>query len=70
LGIKNLKEEIFNKFQTETNFDLEKDNDEQNIKVSILGKPNAGKSTFFNSIIKENRSIVSTKAGTTRDAIS
>lgn len=70
LGIKNLKEEIFNKFQTETNFDLEKENDEQDIKVSILGKPNAGKSTFFNSIIKENRSIVSTKAGTTRDAIS
>jgi len=39
-------------------------------RVSIIGKPNAGKSTFFNSLIKENRSIVSSKAGTTRDAIS
>tara|TARA_B100000900_G_scaffold378075_1_gene361985 strand:- start:271 stop:1656 length:1386 start_codon:yes stop_codon:yes gene_type:complete len=70
LGIKNLKEEIFNQFQTDEIPILEKKIDNQNIKVSILGKPNAGKSTFFNSIIKENRSIVSAKAGTTRDAIS
>ena len=40
------------------------------IAVAIAGKPNAGKSTFFNSLIKENRSIVSSKAGTTRDAVS
>ncbi len=70
LGIKNLKEEIFNQFQTDEIPILEKKIDNQNIKVSILGKPNAGKSTFFNSIVKENRSIVSAKAGTTRDAIS
>ena len=70
LGIKKLKEEIFNQFKSETNSKFEIENQGQSIKVSILGKPNAGKSTFFNSIIKENRSIVSTKAGTTRDAIS
>ena len=70
LGIKNLKEEVLNKFQTETSSHIEKKIDIHNIKISILGKPNAGKSTFFNSIIKENRSIVSAKAGTTRDAIS
>ena len=70
LGIKNLKEELFNQFHVETSSNLEKEINSKNIKLSILGKPNAGKSTLFNSIIKENRSIVSAKAGTTRDAIS
>ncbi len=70
LGIKKLKEEVFNQFHTEKNYNLEKENNEQFIKISILGKPNAGKSTFFNSVIKENRSIVSSEAGTTRDAVS
>ena len=67
---KNLKEEVLNQFHIETSSNLEDEIVSQSIKVSILGKPNAGKSTFFNSLIKENRSIVSAKAGTTRDAIS
>ena len=70
LGIKNLKEELFNQFHVEKSSNLEKEINSKNIKLSILGKPNAGKSTLFNSIVKENRSIVSAKAGTTRDAIS
>tara|TARA_B100000085_G_scaffold270507_1_gene282975 strand:- start:3709 stop:5094 length:1386 start_codon:yes stop_codon:yes gene_type:complete len=39
-------------------------------KVAILGRPNAGKSTFINQIINEDRLIVSDIAGTTIDAIS
>lgn len=39
------------------------------IKVVILGKPNVGKSTLLNRIIKYNRSIVSKVAGTTKDLI-
>jgi tRNA modification GTPase len=39
------------------------------IKVVILGKPNVGKSTFMNNFIKEEKSIVSPIAGTTRDII-
>ena len=39
-------------------------------KVAILGRPNAGKSTFINTLINEERLIVSEIAGTTIDAIS
>ena len=43
--------------------------DDDYIKVAIIGKPNAGKSSLVNKIAGENRMIVSDKAGTTRDAV-
>jgi len=43
---------------------------EDTINVAIVGRPNAGKSTLFNKLIKYERVIVSEIAGTTRDAIS
>jgi len=39
------------------------------VSVAIIGKPNAGKSTLLNSLLNENRAIVSEIAGTTRDTI-
>jgi GTP-binding protein len=42
---------------------------EDKIRVAILGRPNAGKSTMVNSLIGEDRVITSAIAGTTRDAI-
>ena len=38
--------------------------------ISIIGKPNSGKSTLFNAFLNKERSIVSNKPGTTRDSIS
>lgn len=49
--------------------DNEEQIDENIIKVAIIGKPNAGKSSLVNKIAGENRVIVSDKAGTTRDAV-
>ncbi len=39
------------------------------VSVAIVGKPNAGKSTLLNTLLNENRAIVSEIAGTTRDTI-
>ena len=46
-----------------------KNEDEEYIRVAIIGKPNVGKSSLVNKILGENRSIVSNIAGTTRDSI-
>lgn len=42
---------------------------EDAIKVAVIGKPNAGKSSLVNKIVGEQRMIVSNIAGTTRDAV-
>ena len=65
IGIGDLLDEIYNKLPPKSD---EEDNDDR-IKVAIIGKPNVGKSSLLNKILGEERSIVSDVAGTTRDAI-
>ncbi len=47
----------------------ESNEDEDSIRVAVIGRPNAGKSSLVNKITGENRCIVSDIAGTTRDSI-
>lgn len=64
-GIGDLLDEVIQKFPDEG----EEDPDEGVPKISILGRPNVGKSSFLNALIGKERSIVTDEAGTTRDAI-
>ena len=66
LNLGDLLDAIVEKFPKEGDDD---DDNEDVIKVAIIGRPNVGKSSIFNDIIGQNRSIVSDVAGTTRDAI-
>ena len=64
IGIGDVLDAIYEEFP-----ETEKEDDDETIKVAIIGKPNVGKSSLVNKILGENRVIVSDIAGTTRDAI-
>ena len=65
LGLGDLLDEAAKHFPE----DDEPDYDDETIRLSLIGRPNVGKSSLINAILGEERVIVSPIAGTTRDAI-
>lgn len=64
-GLGDLLDEIVNRFPEGSL----KEEEEETLQIAVIGKPNVGKSSFINTIIGEERAIVSSIAGTTRDSI-
>lgn len=65
IGIGDILDAVYEHFPKQE----ENEEDDETIKVAIIGKPNVGKSSLVNKILGEERVIVSNIAGTTRDAI-
>lgn len=63
-GIGDLLDVVYDKLP-----EADESDEDERIKVAVIGKPNVGKSSLINKILGENRLIVSNVAGTTRDAI-
>ena len=64
-GLGEVLDAIVNSFS----FKVEADAVDEAIKIAVVGRPNAGKSSIVNRILGEDRVLVSNVAGTTRDAI-
>ena len=68
LNIGDLLDELLALFPKDSLDNINEEETEE-IRVAIIGRPNVGKSSLFNALIGKERSIVSDEAGTTRDAI-
>lgn len=68
LGTGDLLDAVMDSLETVA-MEFGEDDEDDQLKIAIVGRPNAGKSTLLNHLLGEERAIVSPIAGTTRDAI-
>jgi GTP-binding protein len=66
LGLGDFLDEVINRIKR---YYKDEETEDHRLKVSVIGKPNVGKSTLINKVLGENRLIVSDIPGTTRDAV-
>jgi GTP-binding protein len=66
IGVGNLLDAVVKELPPE---EAEQEEEDDSIRVAIIGRPNVGKSSLVNRILGEERSIVSSTPGTTRDAV-
>ncbi len=66
LGIGDMLDEVTSYFDKEA---MNAEEEDERVRVAIVGKPNVGKSSIINKLLGEDRLIVSDIAGTTRDAV-
>ncbi len=69
IGVGDLLDEVVTEIIKITEEWADEEDEDDHLKIAIVGRPNAGKSTLLNKLIGEDRAIVSPVAGTTRDAI-
>ena len=68
-GVYELMDQVLSHIPESNADDIDQDNQSEGLKLSIVGRTNVGKSSLVNSILGQERSIVSEIAGTTRDAL-
>ena len=68
-GVYELMNQVLAHIPHSTSDDIDQDSQSEGLKLAIVGRTNVGKSSLINSILGQERSIVSEIAGTTRDAL-
>jgi len=67
-GVADLLDQVVKSFPTWV-MEEEEEEDDESVKIAIVGRPNVGKSSLLNKLLRQERSIVSPVPGTTRDAL-
>ena len=69
LGVGDLLDAVSDCLRKRASTATDDNNDDEEMRVAIVGRPNVGKSSLLNRLLGEERAIVSERAGTTRDAL-
>ena len=67
-GIESMLEELFAELPEQIE-QIEDEEDDKTTRIAVIGRPNAGKSTLINALLKEDRLVTSSVPGTTRDSV-